>query len=84
MTRKDKVLLWIYFLLFALLILLGVGAKRLWGHREWVIPLHLTAAFFLAFWGHRFFRLRSVEYKKEIEFIRKERASGEDSNGFRF
>lgn len=63
------------FSLFLAFIFLGIGAKRLWHHREWVIPCHLTAAVFLAFWAHRFFRLRSSEYKKEIEAVRKEMKS---------
>lgn len=71
MKPKDKLFLKITFSLFLLFILMGIGAKRILHHREWVIPLHLTAAVFLAFWGHRLFRIRSASYQKEILSVRR-------------
>lgn len=71
MKRKDKIFLTVTFSLFLTLILMGIGAKRLLDHREWVIPLHLSAAIVLAFWAHRLFKIRSSKYAEEVAEIRK-------------
>ena len=54
-SQRNKLLLWSYFFLFAIFILLGVLAKRLWGHTELLIPLHVTGGLFLTAWAYHYF-----------------------------
>lgn len=46
-SRRQIVIGWIFFIFFALLVFLGIGVKRFFGHPEFMMLFHLPAALFL-------------------------------------
>jgi hypothetical protein len=52
--RKAKILATLFFICFAVFIVLGVMVKRVWGHPEFMMAFHGPAAVFLALSGRYF------------------------------
>lgn len=67
--RKGKS----YLALWAVLILSGIVAKRLFGHPDWMVFFHLPAAMFLVLAGYHLsasFRERNSRYVEEWSRLR--------------
>lgn len=69
---------WVFFILWAILIVSGIVAKRVYGHPDMVIAFHLPAAVCLVLaWRELSWKVRK-EYQASLERLRKQLT---DSNG---
>jgi len=56
----------VYFILFFVLILAGIVAKRFYGHPDWMAFFHLPAAVFLVLAGRSLSRPIRDRYAQEL------------------
>lgn len=63
--KKEITIGWIYFSLFAILILSGIFVKRILGHPEFMMMFHLPAAVFLVLAGKKITVKLKAQYEKQ-------------------
>ncbi len=61
-----------WFSMFVLLILAGVGVKRLMGHPELVVMFHIPGAVCLVLSGMALKEVRNDTYAAEVAMVRKQ------------
>lgn len=72
--KSNSLLIGLYFTLFIVLVLAGVGIKRLAGHPEFVVLFHIPAAVFLVLTGMQLRKRNEKSYEAEIARLRKQLA----------
>jgi hypothetical protein len=68
MNSKKMIWGWVAFALWAVLIIAGIMAKRIWGHPDWMVFFHLPAAVALV-WA---FRILSYDVRQRYKLTLKQ------------
>jgi hypothetical protein len=70
--QRERLVGAIFFLLFFVLILSGIVAKRIYGHPDWMVFFHLPAAVFLVLAGRTLSRPIRERHRLEMKRIREQ------------
>lgn len=69
--EKKRRLGWYYLGTWALLIVAGIVAKRVYGHPDWMVFFHLPAAVFLVMSFYILSARLRAQYQKDLSRFRK-------------
>ena len=64
--KKSKVKGWIFLSLWAVFILMGIIAKRVYGHPDMMVFFHLPAAVFLVLCGYELSYEVRKKYREQL------------------
>lgn len=78
MVQKKEIQLgWLYFILFAILIISGIITKRVFGYPEFMMMFHVPAAVFLILAGKKLTVKLKEKYETESqEILRRKNEEG--------
>ena len=65
-AKRQRRVGWLYLSLWAILIALGIVAKRAYGHPDWMVFFHLPAAVMLVMAFHRLSAEFRLKYRDSL------------------